>query len=332
MVRNLIEYKQYLPQSVLQDSHSDDGLASDANTPSSQSCASRTSKSCRSAKQEVLYKLQSYRQVSLVLMNVKGFLQIAKAQCSSELNALHASYLESAVFLVRSTRGMIDEFVGDKVHASFNSLMSCAGHRAAAAQCLSDLSTTTFNNNLEVNGAAVSMKALCGNFGCTGLKKYTVLGVGGARVWTYERWGRAWGVQALIDDRMEQETSVNFSLRRVAKVRVTPKRDEFLYEVLGCRAAEEGEWMYQMESSVGGPVPACNDAVDLLYKGQFAQAQARLKNFTGADGHHVAPLKKWIEDCVETNTAPSPLPVACIPHPTHACVVTYDNLPELASI
>eukprot|EP01061_Rhynchopus_euleeides_P023853 TRINITY_DN3865_c0_g1_i3.p1 TRINITY_DN3865_c0_g1~~TRINITY_DN3865_c0_g1_i3.p1 ORF type:complete len:885 (+),score=190.27 TRINITY_DN3865_c0_g1_i3:81-2735(+) len=320
MVSNLIEYKQYLPQSVLQDS--DD---SDVSVTKSSSKTTRESASVMTSVVEVQARFAEsgacrVRSVSLVVTNLSGFIRMSKVVSNGELVHIHASYLEVVLGLVKGNRGMLDEFIGDKVHVSFNSLTNCSGHRSAATAFLLESTNFAFEENttrdesLQLNGAAVSMKAVCGNFGCKGLKKFSIVGAAGARVWILERWSKAWGVKGLVDDNIAQEIHVDFSLRRIAKVRSVDKHEDYVYEVLGAKEVEQAEWMYQMEDSTSGnPLSECNNAMDLLYKGKFAEARALLKPYVSENISYVISLLDWIRECDVANEPPVPIPIVSVP-------------------
>eukprot|EP01061_Rhynchopus_euleeides_P000073 TRINITY_DN1004_c1_g1_i1.p1 TRINITY_DN1004_c1_g1~~TRINITY_DN1004_c1_g1_i1.p1 ORF type:complete len:933 (+),score=246.44 TRINITY_DN1004_c1_g1_i1:179-2977(+) len=329
MVQNLTEYKHYLPQSVLRETDSDAQDTSQTSkhhhqprriTPTS-SRSSSSSLDTELVRAEVGHHVGvRLRNISLLVSNVSGFLRCSKSLPALTTLSLHAAYLEKIVGLVNRNRGIVDEFIGDKVHASFNTIVASSSHRTHAAECINAIRVTSFVHEetvLEVNAAAVAMKALCGNFGCKGMKKYTVFGTHGSSVWTYERWGKAWGAAALVDASIAGETGTLFILRMIAKVRVHAvytNRDSYLYAICGTKQVLHDEWMYQLEhaSEQEGDIRQHNAAMACLYDGSLAEALRIIEGSSSCSKEAVF-LRHWIRECVESGAAPRPVPLAYRP-------------------
>eukprot|EP01061_Rhynchopus_euleeides_P000062 TRINITY_DN1004_c0_g1_i13.p1 TRINITY_DN1004_c0_g1~~TRINITY_DN1004_c0_g1_i13.p1 ORF type:complete len:895 (+),score=223.05 TRINITY_DN1004_c0_g1_i13:1659-4343(+) len=337
MVKNLIEYKQYLPQSILHDSGSEiisEGVTASRRSKGSHTSSSYVTQTASSASAESLW-LRSrslgdgagmkLRNVSVMLTNVAGFVELSKTRPPAEVLAMHAHYLETVVKCVNGNRGIVDEFIGDKVHASFNTILASGLHRSAATECMSILQSTTCSGPsgpLQINTAAVSMKALCGNFGFKGMKKYTIVSSGDANVWTFERWGKAWGVSALVDSVIAQDTQGTFNHRRVAKVRLTSKRDAFVFELVSPKEVVCEEWMYQLEqgNAQSDEISTYNTAIGNLYEGKVDEALNMIRaNMAGPDS---MKLCTWAETCKSSCMTPTPIPISHIPDRTRIYTVS----------
>eukprot|EP01061_Rhynchopus_euleeides_P045265 TRINITY_DN8060_c1_g1_i1.p1 TRINITY_DN8060_c1_g1~~TRINITY_DN8060_c1_g1_i1.p1 ORF type:complete len:498 (+),score=114.35 TRINITY_DN8060_c1_g1_i1:1203-2696(+) len=317
MVQNLTEYKQYLPQSVLvaTDTEDDSRKSSQemSQTVSHGSSPSLSRDTPTSYLHDAVNAPLKPRNVTLMVTNIRGFIPLSRTDAPG-LASLHSVYLEHAMLVVNSYQGIVDEFIGDKVHASFNTLRNSSTHRISAVESMAELLGTakgTEDHPLDLNAAVVSGRALCGNMGCKGLKKYTIVGQCAALVWTYERWGKAWGVAQALDGVVAKDCAVQFEMRKVANVQLTPSRAGCMFEMMKRRNISNEEWMYQLGSCDRGEYVTYNKALDSLYDTNMDQAAELVKDL--ADTEHAPLLNQRLRACKARGEPLKPVPANYVP-------------------
>eukprot|EP01063_Lacrimia_lanifica_P032463 TRINITY_DN5556_c1_g1_i1.p1 TRINITY_DN5556_c1_g1~~TRINITY_DN5556_c1_g1_i1.p1 ORF type:complete len:1886 (+),score=587.31 TRINITY_DN5556_c1_g1_i1:234-5891(+) len=274
----------------------------------------------------------------------------------------HAKCFETIVMCVKAFSGVVDGFHGDKVCASFNAAISCRRHMVSAARCTQHIvytltplpmmssqsltsfvgtatssqpaltttrggSSTSIHTNdswtVAVNGGVSVGKALCGNLGCVGMRRFSVLGDAGPIASVLERWGREWGLAVVVDERVFYNAP-QLAFRAINTVRNKDGVMFLVYELLAPghqpQRAEEGKEV------VDSPAPyvSYNKAVAAVCRGQYALAFKywALEQLTvTADSPpyhagHVHDLSAWMTRCSEAHPhrAPAPLPL-CWPAP-----------------
>eukprot|EP01061_Rhynchopus_euleeides_P018806 TRINITY_DN3102_c0_g2_i2.p1 TRINITY_DN3102_c0_g2~~TRINITY_DN3102_c0_g2_i2.p1 ORF type:complete len:952 (+),score=317.12 TRINITY_DN3102_c0_g2_i2:59-2857(+) len=336
IVNRLNQYKAYMPQSLFkrdeEQDEADDGKSvvssssrktgSTARSASSRKTGSTAGSIAELRKRVNLSTELGKRQVSLFVTNVQGFTAAARSWAPAKIVAQHKAYLEHVLRAVNTNRGIIDEMVGDKVHASFNTAQPTAQHKTFALNCVIDMKRL---EDIKVNMAAVSGSALCGNIGCTGFMRYAIISRPSAFVWTYERWSKAWGICNLVDAAL-CANAIGFDFRFVARSQVSTSSATHLYEVMAKKEAVEDEWMYQLEKDAASQMYThYNDAVVALYKGEFAEAtKLAQQSSTPFDDD----LLKRIAEHMRTGKACKPIPVVLAPSPdTFFTEADYSHLP-----
>eukprot|EP00754_Rhynchopus_humris_P026075 Rhum_TRINITY_DN14989_c1_g1::Rhum_TRINITY_DN14989_c1_g1_i1::g.130785::m.130785 len=356
MVVNLVEYRQYLPQSVLCDGSDaeEEGTTLScgrSRTSRTESFVGRVSRATKSSKGTLdactskgglrangrdaafAHGLKS-KPVTLLVVNVKKFVQLTKQLDTHEVLAVHERYVEAIFNITKGLRGVVDEFVGDHVGVSFNTVIVTAAHKFKAVECAMQLRTVFDDtpipelakrgsaDRLQVNMAVSTGKALVGNMGCSNMKKYTVIANAAVLVRVLERWGARWGVGCITDGVIGYDVSVSYVTRKVAKMRVG-ERAQMLYELMDARAAGGNEeWMYQIErSDAENPCAAFNKAVDCVYDAQYREAVEYMKKCPESLKEWVTTLSNLIDAYAADGVAPPPLEAYAVPslgrpHPT----------------
>ena len=321
MVENLIEYKQYLPHSVLHDQTDTDRPV--VNSDGSESLSSKSGGSSLGVSMEAKrgYMFTSELKtcnVTVCVANLAGFMNISESTMVSS----HSSYIEYMLNVIKANRGIVDEFIGDKVHSSFNTVIPTTLHAVNAARAQWTIKGSMRN----VNTASVSSKAVCGNMGCKMMKKYTITGPCAAQVWTFERWGKHWGIDALVNKSVFASSYVEFDLRMLVRVRTSRTQDTYLYQVMGVKkAGAPEEWMYELGRHEASGHTAHNTALMALYCGNYKEAMDALKDFP----NKWEELRIRIGKCEARKTEPQPLPLVYIPgmeQEVESC--EYSCLPE----
>ena len=315
MMKNLVEYRQYLPQSVLVDSATEETEADDITQ-------SKTGKD-RSSGEHSASSLTSCSSIVPVATVVFGVAVKSKhvSIALSNINSLHAteqnkvvstlsSYLEVLLESAKAARGIVDDMSGDKVTVCFNTVTSCGLHKVHAAEYALAV-RNRMNSGISVNVAISSGSAVCGTVGCTGLKKYGVIGSVATDVRSLERCGSKWGVGVLADGDVGKAIDSHFTIRSFVKAKRANGKTTLLSEVVAAReAGQNEEWMYQLESAAAqDPYTKMNSAVVLLYDNKLDEAEEALKGCT-AEGLEL--VKKMISTARISGSAPVPIRLAYV--------------------
>ena len=340
MVVNLVEYRQYLPQSVLCDgsdaeeepssaalSATGRKTASHVGTTSHDTFSKRSGGGGERNANAFSHGLRS-RTLTLLIVNVKNFSGLIKELESDDLISLHEHYISIIVSTTKNLRGMVDEFSGDHVSISFNTLLTAAAHKFKAVECAMHLIErvtespveNTSARPLEVNTAVATGKGLVGNMGCSSMKKFTVLAHTCVLVRVLERWGAHWGVKCLTDGVVGADVSVSYVTRKVVKIRVKDST-QMLCEVVSASVSANEEWMYQLEKNdAENPCAIFNKAIDFAYNGMYDEAKDALDKCPES-------LQVWVEKLRSLVTASEahggPLP------PLDSCSVPSLGAPPL---
>ena len=342
MVKNLVVYRQYLPQSVLCETDDDtDALTAHSNdTPRIGISSARSQHSVRSLKYsasasssqlgakvaQIISTRLKLNNITLAVLNVKGFHAIAKHTQPLSLVKFHAEYVQRIAGDAKLFRGIIDEFRGDHVQVSFNALLSNPVHRFKSVEmCLKVVRTfdvrpgtsgvETENFNPRLNAALIGCRAMCGNMGSTGIKKFTLIAAGVSALSGIERWGSRWGLDVLVEGTVARDVELGFRHRCIAKVEMSDIWTTSVHEVLGSIGNEgDAEWMYQAEVRDGCPYTSYNEALDALYEGNLEEASRLLEKCDGCEDNHTAALAKLIHKLELSDTSVlQPLQLSAVP-------------------
>ena len=300
------------------------------------------------------------RGVTLAVLNVRRFHAISRTLKGASFRAVLKGYLEPIVAAVKPCKGIVDDFYGDHVALSFNGSLVTTAHRLKAVTCciklmedfthtpVPELKALQGAERLRVNVALASGKALCGNAGCDGMKKFIVVGRVATVVRRIERWGAKWGLRVICNESVAEDVACYVHGKQIAQVVAgSTAAATTLYELRGMVASlDNGEWMYQMASVEGGsPYGHHNAALACLYRGEYDTALHELDQQAAAS-ENAAPLpatasfaqlatlrtgtsasyvlskqpldlRSWVLSCQRDQTVPSPLPLFDVPHPQH---------------
>ena len=336
MARNLMEYRQYLPQSLLcQHNSEEEGgseaftkVSSDDNKTESGSASGSSALSSKSSaipvNNAVFDAHLCHRQVSIVLFNMKDFHGSASSMPKQSLLKMHTKFVEP-MLQVRMYRGIVNFFSGDHVMLSFNTVLRSRDHCHKALAFSYDV-ITVLNKPavgkpaMTANAAVVSGGAVQGNIGCTGMKNYCVIGPTLVSALVLERWGAAQGYSVLCDAAIASFESnvIDYEQRLLCRAYLTKRRSTYVFVVEGMKSANEGEWMYNME--VQSKYQAYNEALTVLHHADYSKAATALekakqvkhddKNFSEL----LTDLEALIKDCeakpaIPKTVRPLPLPL-----------------------
>ena len=365
MVKHMKEYRQYLPQSVLRESQGDSDISRSScpSCPSRmvsngsrlepesdlrhQSESSKISKASGSSKgslksmtSDTSVRVYHHafknglknRNITLVVVNGKGFHSLARRVSATSLLALHAHYLETVVHAVKDHRGIIDEFRGDHVHSSFNTLIHNSLHRGKAVEmCLKlrsilnrgptvptpspavhnpltpasrgregtdEISLSEAADTLRVTQTVMGGRALCGNMGCIGLKRFSLIGSVLPAMAVLERWVSGWGYDVVADGLTAMEVQTTVTARCILQCTLPEGVRTMLYELVTPKPSIVEEWMYQLEQSAATtPFLNYNKAVEALYSGHFDLADEHLDRCPAELTHFVLHARDVVTRC-----------------------------------
>ena len=300
MVRQLTDYRNYMPASILAGGEDDEesapsetassrvesgikpGAADKASKSSKASAASRGSQKAVAASMEVKVK-----KITILVANIRRWHAVSVEQGPVVSASIHTQYIKKVLNVVMGPlKGTPDVFLGDRFLATWNTIKPVATHRTnachAALQCVKAVKEILLDNSatLDVSCAISSGEVRCGNMGCDGMKKYTFMGAAASLVHIIERQTRKYSTKILVDGAVEEEARNNFVVRKVDHVLVTrvQERPLRLFELVSAKAASDDEWMYQLEAGDhGNPYASYSSAVDLYLQGSHAEGKAALE-------------------------------------------------------
>eukprot|EP00755_Sulcionema_specki_P028472 Sspe_Gene.89972::Locus_61614_Transcript_1_6_Confidence_0.444_Length_2654::g.89972::m.89972 len=283
MVENLREYRNYMPQSVLVDSSEDigDGEGGTASITAGSDSIKASSRSSRKAAlpgHVGVMEMQT-RVVSVGLVNVIGFLRSLTGM------EQHERFVHVAMQACHEHRGVPENFNGDRMTFMFNGPKICSGHVIAAVKACRAVGEKMRGSGLEVSGAVTTGKSLCGNMGCTGMKKYTLMGFILPLAWTMERLNKILHTKLITCGAgMAGGAGNAFYTTLEGQIRF-PKYSEnksvMLWAVREEKRIDNAEWMYELEESEKkDPYTDWNAAMQAYCGGRYEEALEAAKNVT----------------------------------------------------
>ena len=288
MVANLVEYRNYMPQSVLvNDSDKEDV----SETDSTQDMKSQSRKSRHSHShvtpisaetmqaQKALLRVEGMKKkkVSLAHMNVVSWHAFCKKHKDAEVLSAHAGVIERILTAVQHNKGVCDTFSGDKMLATFNAFVpkpshsvSCVKAAHEAATALGDVHTISYG--------CTTGEARVGNMGCNGMKKVSILSQSMSWVVVLERWNREENLPGVIDHNVSREVEGQVVLRCAGAVLYEKfsENAQTVFAVKGLCSSENEEWMYQLESASNNPHALWNEVFEHIIKQDFEKASSLL--------------------------------------------------------
>ena len=308
MVTNLKEYRNYMPQSVLCVSdNTDDGdgdesgtlygsVKSEEDTP--KSCVSRhsrhshSSSSFRANEKALAVFVVDIRnkKVSSAVVNVVGFLA-----GKSDHMKHHEQFIQNAIQLCHTHRGVPEGFSGDRVTFLFNAMKTCTSHGCAAVRTCKEISAyqkTAASLNLSM--AVSSGKSLCGNMGCEGMMKYTTIGHIVPLMHVMERLNRVFSTELLVCAIAHNDVGNYYYARLEEQIKFPKFSTETklaIYSVGELKKVEEEEWMYQVEAGEQqDPNYTHNAAMKLYFTADYEEALA-LASSSSQEADTIAKIK-----------------------------------------
>eukprot|EP01064_Diplonema_japonicum_P039042 TRINITY_DN968_c0_g1_i1.p1 TRINITY_DN968_c0_g1~~TRINITY_DN968_c0_g1_i1.p1 ORF type:complete len:822 (+),score=104.17 TRINITY_DN968_c0_g1_i1:28-2466(+) len=310
MVRNLMEYKEYLPQTVLLDENDEETPSPSPDTvqPFDNEKATKSSSSKSLGMFRPVQGLMK-RNVTLMAVNVKRFNVLSLASGFAEA---FETYLGVIVETTSVYDGIIDRFNGDKVFSHFNVARTSVRHRVNSVKCAGRVRTSLKEtcSFRDVNFGISGGEALCGDVGCKTLRKHCVIGFPATVVAVIERLGCKHDISIACCGEVAGDTFKVFEHRAAAIIKLNHHRPVVAYEIAGRAPTDDEQWLYEQQTGdrTSPAHAAYNTAFILMWEGRHREALAALSNSHVPDKD--LSLRKQIEAYMRTNEVPKP-PTFC---------------------
>ena len=252
--KNLRMYKAYLPKTCLpfQDEvertcagsseHDDLTETTDASTESS---------NCRLETMPVCLPLGlSSVMTTLLTLNVKNTLHLLEKD-SATYSSFFTTLLLKTLQATETRRGMVDVFIGDRIHCSFNASKQCATHATSALHAASLLLKGASSFCEKVNAGVATGKVLRGDMGCEVMRRFSMVGELVRDVNGLERVGRMLGCDVVCNRMCFSDAECEHQLRLLpCKVEVASGCEaQVVAELIAKQentAVSADEWMYMI--------------------------------------------------------------------------------------
>ena len=255
--KNLRSYKAYLPQTCLlvDEAVDEDGAEADENKEDTEISDTVSVSSCSTAStpdktivRNVALGLSTVK-ATLLTVNIKDTLRLVE-QDSAHFSSFFTTLLLKTLKATETRRGMVDVFVGDRVHCSFNTSRQCANHATSALHTATMLLQDSKLS--QVNIGVATGKVLRGDMGCEVMRRFSMVGTLVRDVHGMEHAGRILGCDVLCNRMCFSDAECEHEMRLIpCKVEVSATSDtpEVVAELLldsGRSASPTEEWMYQI--------------------------------------------------------------------------------------
>ena len=289
MVANLVEYRNYMPQSVLvNESEGPQEESSRSCGTMSQSGRSRltrvtaktnaTSAATLQA-QKALLRVEGMKKkkVSLAHMNVVSWHAFCKKHKDAEVLSAHAGVIERILTAVQHNKGVCDTFSGDKMLATFNAFVPKSSHSVACVKAAHEVATALGDVH-KISYGCTTGEARVGNMGCNGMKKVSILSQSMSWVVVLERWNKKHNLPGVVDRNVSRELEGQVVLRCAGAVLYEKfsEKVQTVFAVKGLCSSENEEWMYQLESASNNPHALWNEVFEHIIKQDFEKASSLL--------------------------------------------------------
>ena len=253
--QNLRVYKAYLPQTCLPFEDEKDECVepggeldgTDSNDESTGSAAtSNTSVAVRRTSFRAQSLLLSSTNATLLILNIKDTLHRLEED-SARFSDLFTTVLLKTLQATDSRRGMVDVFVGDRIHCSFNTSKQCASHATSALHAASMLMRAGLAASVNVGVAMGTV--LRGDMGCDVMRRFSMVGTLVRNVHGMERAGRMLGCDVVCNRMCFSDAECEHDLRLLpCKVEVARDCEAQVVAELVSKNEEAStaadEWMY----------------------------------------------------------------------------------------
>ena len=286
MVANLVEYRNYMPQSVLvndtdKEEVSETDSAHDMKSQQSGISNSRASPSSAATMQaqKALLRVEGMKKkkVSLAHMNVASWHTFCKKHKDAEVLSAHAGVIERILTAVQHNKGVCDTFAGDRILATFNAFVPKPSHGAACVKAAHEVATALGDLH-KISYGCTTGEARVGNMGCNGMKKMSILSQLMSWVVVLERWNRKNDLPGVVDRNVSRDTEGQVVLRCAGAVlfQKLSENVQTVFAVKGLCINENEEWMYQLESAANNPHALWNEVFEHIITQDFEQASSLL--------------------------------------------------------
>ena len=190
--------------------------------------------------------LLSFTNATLLTLNIKDTLHRLEED-SAQFSDLFTTVLLKTLQATDSRRGMVDVFVGDRIHCSFNASKQCASHATSALHAASMLMRAGLAASVNVGVAMGTV--LRGDMGCDVMRRFSMVGTLVRDVHGMERAGRMLGCDVVCNRLCFSDAECEHDLRLLpCKVEVARDCEAQVVAELVSKEEETltatDEWMY----------------------------------------------------------------------------------------
>ena len=306
MVANLVEYRNYMPQSVLVNESEHEEVSDTESTRDETRSVASCSKQSPSSTAEVVQNQKALlrvegmkkKKVSLAHMNVVSWHDFCKNRKDAEVLAAHGGVIERILVAVQHNRGVCDTFAGDKMLATFNAFVPSSTHRVACVKAAHEAATALGDDMHKISYGCTTGDARVGNMGCNGMKKVSIIARCMSWVVVLERWNKKHNLPGVVDRAVSREVEGQVVLRCAGAVlfEKLSDKEQVVYAVKGVCSEGNEEWMYQLESTANNPHALWNDAFEHIIKQDFEQASTLLDGVAADQRAQYEQLIKYVEE------------------------------------
>eukprot|EP01060_Flectonema_neradi_P009411 TRINITY_DN1670_c0_g1_i4.p1 TRINITY_DN1670_c0_g1~~TRINITY_DN1670_c0_g1_i4.p1 ORF type:complete len:876 (+),score=166.97 TRINITY_DN1670_c0_g1_i4:41-2629(+) len=298
MVTNLVEYKNYMPQSILMETSEEEeeaaaSASSSAASTQQRSVLSRSNASIQQITHQAVDLGLKHRTVSVIMINSVGWHNNKKKE--TEITTDHSNLIETFIKAVSSNKGTCDSFAGDRMMAYFNANRNTSEHRSSAVRVGLKSKTEV---KLPLVFAVTTGDAKVGNMGITGMKKFSILSPIVPFAASLLKLCKADEYLGLIDAKVATHSKMSIDSRAAVLVSFTKYSDKptLVFEALQERAVKEEEWMYQLETA--NEYAAWNDFVTAVVE-KDAKAKGMLQELKGDFVSDTPIYARWRDACTK---------------------------------
>ena len=242
--KNLRMYKAYLPKTCLPFQDEVDKVDSESYGGDVTETADTSTESSHSRASNLAVCLPlglSSVKATLLTLNVKDTLHFLEKD-SATYSSFFTTLLLKTLQATETRRGMVDVFIGDRIHCSFNASKQCATHATSALHAASLLLKGASSFCEKVNAGVATGKVLRGDMGCEVMRRFSMVGELVRDVNGLERVGRMLGCDVVCNRMCFSDAECEHQLRLLpCKVEVAS----------GCEAQVVAEVMSQLADSAG---------------------------------------------------------------------------------
>eukprot|EP01061_Rhynchopus_euleeides_P033598 TRINITY_DN5642_c0_g1_i4.p1 TRINITY_DN5642_c0_g1~~TRINITY_DN5642_c0_g1_i4.p1 ORF type:complete len:864 (+),score=295.38 TRINITY_DN5642_c0_g1_i4:234-2825(+) len=315
MLDRLIEYRNYMPQSLLaaqsDTEETEEGTAVDDLRARTQSrslseTASRASSAFgggtamakRKLNQDVNLMLRR-KTVTVVALNVRNFLNAVRELTNHEISAMHSEMANTVLQAITQGKGLVENMMGDRVIASFNAFGPCAEQRTFATRAAYRAKGELQSSGLSLSYAVATGDARVGSLGCSRLKKMTILSNIMPWVVVMETYNKVNNNLGVADSFVVQDGCA-FDFRCLGGVSYSKRLSKpiCVYEVTAeAEEAEMGEWMYQLQQTESAmKYTHWNNTFRLVVEGKWDKARESLEHLVKQQFQGYRELQCFIEE------------------------------------
>ena len=326
MVAAMIEYRQYLPDTLGADDEEYEEEEVSANGSTTETATSASKNSLRNRGSSIPDKqmfspkvgitstgltLTAKRAVTHVRVGNRNFGSFIRRNGDPDfIVGYHSEWLLSVVVEAKVLRGVIERFIADNIYISFGALQTCtmpttkAGRfclaiRERASRGLSEYlrrtGITYEGDNYTVVGVSTG-STLSGNLGCQGFKAPSTLGKSVLTAHSMQTVAREIGLDIIVDERTAEEMCGGFVTVPVDIVFHKGNKNRITCFYLRGKQTKDtvGEWMYAMQSDNN----AYGRAWNTLLAGDLQQACTEFQELPNDDVavQVAARLRLYIDD------------------------------------